>query len=176
MTSSRTVRFLVLSLVFLATAGCDQATKHLARTSLLQGGNSISTGDLIQFVLAENPGAFLSLGASLPEAIRHGLLTVGVVFCLTWVLAYLLRAPRMRLFCFLGLALVWAGGMSNLIDRVWRGGLVTDFLIVQIGPWHTGIFNIADFAVVVGILLFAAASLQNTRAPAVQTITPARRS
>jgi signal peptidase II len=43
--------------------------------------------------------------------------------------------------------------MSNLVDRfVWHG-LVTDFMVVRVGPLHTGVFNLADFAIVVGMLM-----------------------
>ena len=43
--------------------------------------------------------------------------------------------------------------MSNLVDRfVWHG-LVTDFMVVRVGPLHTGVFNLADFAIVVGVLV-----------------------
>ena len=73
---------------------------------------------------------------------------------LAFLLAYLVRAPRLRWLSFLGLALVWAGGVSNLIDRFIRHGRVTDFMVVRAGPLHTGVFNLADFAVMTGIVLF----------------------
>jgi signal peptidase II len=52
------------------------------------------------------------------------------------------------------LALIWAGGVSNLADRLFRHGLVTDFIVVRIGPLHTGVFNLADFAIVAGMMMF----------------------
>jgi signal peptidase II len=39
------------------------------------------------------------------------------------------------------------GGIGNLIDRVVHNGLVTDFINVGMGPLRTGIFNVADVAV-----------------------------
>jgi signal peptidase II len=118
-------------LVLVFTAGCDQATKHLARTEFSHMGFAKFLGRFIEFTLAENPGAFLSLGASLPQAARGVLLTVGVSFGLAFLLAYLVRAPKQRWLSFLGLALIWAGGLSNLIDRFVREGLVTDFMVVR---------------------------------------------
>ena len=155
MIPSRTIRLVAISLVLVGTAGCDQATKHLARTELGQMGSVALPGRFIEFTLAENAGAFLSLGASLPEAVRAGL-TVSVGLGLACLLAYLIRAPRMRWLSFLGLALVWAGGVSNLIDRFLQNGVVTDFMVVRAGPLHTGIFNLADFVLVVGMLMVAA--------------------
>jgi signal peptidase II len=144
-----------LFVVLVCTAGCDQATKHVARTVLSQTGSVALSGSFIQFTLAENPGAFLSLGASLPTAVRGGL-AVGLGVGLAFLLVYLVRTPSLRWLWFLGLALVWAGGVSNLCDRVFRHGLVTDFMVFQVGPIHTGVFNVADFAVVVGLLLLVA--------------------
>jgi signal peptidase II len=115
-------------------------------------GFSKLPGHFIEFTLAENPGAFLGLGDSLPQTARCAL-TVGVGLGLAFVLAYLLHTPRLRWRSLFGLALIWAGGMSNLVDRlVWRG-LVTDFMVVRVGPLHTGVFNLADFAILVGTLM-----------------------
>jgi signal peptidase II len=155
MIPSRTIRLVAISLVLVCTAGCDQATKHLARTELGQMGSVTLPGRFIEFTLADNAGAFLSLGASLPEAVRTAL-TVGVSLGLAFLLAYLIRAPRLQWLAFLGLALIWAGGVSNLVDRFVRHGLVTDFMVIRAGPLHTGIFNLADFALVVGMLMLVA--------------------
>ena len=160
MTPSRAIRFLAIFLVLASTVGCDQATKHFARTQLSQS-NSTLPGGFVELTLAENPGAFLSLGASLPEAARGGLLTVGVSLGLSLLLAYLMHNSRLHWLAFLGLALVWAGGISNLIDRFVRHGLVTDFILLRAGPLHTGIFNVADLAIVFGlILLFASLQMR----------------
>ena len=145
---SRAIRLVMILGILAGTAGCDQVTKHFARRELRQVG----PGRMVEFTLAENPGAFLSLGASLPQGVRDGFavcLSVGLL-CL---LAYLVRVQKLRLIAFLGLALIWAGGMSNLFDRFARHGLVTDFVILRVGPVHTGIFNLADLAIVVGMVM-----------------------
>ena len=55
-----------------------------------------------------------------------------------------------------GLTLLIAGGLGNLIDRLVYG-YVTDFLNVGIGSLRTGIFNVADMAIMLGVgLLFFA--------------------
>ena len=57
-----------------------------------------------------------------------------------------------------GWSLVVGGGLSNLIDRVMRDGRVVDFLRVGFGDFRTGIFNLADTAIVLGLVcLFASA-------------------
>src|SRR4051812_8175113 len=77
-TSSRAHRLMVIVLLLLSTVGCDQASKHLARIQLSQAGSVTMPGGFLEFSLAENSGAFLSLGASLPGSLRVFLLTLGV--------------------------------------------------------------------------------------------------
>jgi signal peptidase II len=155
MTRFRIIRLVAVVVVLICTVGCDQATKQLARTSLSQTGSVTFPGSCLQFTLAENPGAFLSLGASLPQGARSAL-AVCLAAGLAFLLVYLVRALSLRWLCFLGLALIWAGGVSNLVDRVFRHGLVTDFMILRVGPIHTGVFNVAVFAVLVGMGFLAA--------------------
>jgi signal peptidase II len=150
------IRLMAVLLVLMGTAGCDQATKHLARAGLSQSGSTLLPGGFVEFTLAENPGAFLSLGASMPAAVRGGLLTIAVGLGLAFLLAHLLRNAKLEWWSFLGLTLIWAGGMSNLVDRLWRHGHVTDFMVIRAGAFHTGIFNVADLAIVVGALTLAA--------------------
>jgi signal peptidase II len=160
MTQSRTIRLIVISLILVCTAGCDQVTKHLARAALGQRGSNTPPGRFVEFTLAENPGAFLNLGASLSQAARSAL-TVCLSVGLAFLLVYLVRTRRLRLGSFLGLALIWAGGISNLIDRFVHHGLVTDFMVIRAGPLHTGVFNLADFVIVLGILMLTAFGARN---------------
>jgi signal peptidase II len=149
---SRTFRLVALLLVLVGTAGCDQAAKHIARSQLSQLGSVTLPGAFLQFTLTENPGAFLGLGASLPQVARNGF-AVSLGAGLGLLLVYLARAPRLRLSSFLALGLVWAGGVSNLLDRFFRHGLVTDFMVLRAGPLQSGVFNLADLAIVVGALV-----------------------
>jgi signal peptidase II len=169
MTPSRAIRLALVFLVLVSTVGCDQVTKHLARTQLTQSGSVTLPGGLLEFTLAENPGAFLSLGASLPAAGRSLLYTVMGVGLLA-MLAYLVGGSKFRWLSFVGLLLVCAGGVSNLIDRAFRHGLVSDFLLVRIGPLHTGIFNVADFLIMLGLIALIASS--SRRRPSSAAIPP----
>ena len=159
---ARIVRLVVVFAVLICTVGCDQATKHIARSTLSPTGSVRPLSSFIQFTLAENPGAFLSLGASLPQAARSAL-AVGLAVGLAFLLVYLVRTLSLRWLCFFGLGLIWAGGVSNLVDRYFRHGLVTDFMVLRVGPIHTGVFNVADFAVVVGMVLLVASKWQSMK-------------
>ena len=137
--------------VVASTIGCDQASKHLASVHLAGSLPQSFLGDSIRLEYAENPGAFLSLGANLPSWGRTAVFSFGTGFVLLMCLVVGLRPDRpsgLRL----GLALVFAGGASNLVDRVVHHAVV-DFLNVGIGPIRTGIFNVADMAIMLGISL-----------------------
>jgi signal peptidase II len=45
-----------------------------------------------------------------------------------------------------------AGGLSNLIDRITLGSVI-DFMNVGVGPVRTGIFNVADVAIMAGVAI-----------------------
>lgn len=135
--------------VFVACVGCDQATKTVAE-STLSGSPSISfLGDFIRFELASNPGAFLSLGAELPESVRR--LIFQAVVPLTLVALCVLAGHSGA--SVLALGLIAGGGLGNWIDRIAHSGAVTDFVSLGAGPLRTGIFNLADVFIVAGVAL-----------------------
>jgi len=117
-------------------------------------------GDFIRFTLAYNPGA--AFGLNLGAASRW-IFTALTLVALA-VLGALYRATRptehLRT---LALALVSAGAVGNLIDRLrWSVGVV-DFIDVGIGTHRFWTFNVADSAVSVGAILLGWVLLQADR-------------
>ena len=157
--SSNTV--LVLQII-LACIVVDHATKWLAKKYLAPDGFISFAGDTFRFQYAENTGAFLSFGSSLPEPWRHILLTILVGFFLMGLLAYLIFSRTLPWHYTASLSLVCGGGLSNLIDRLAYDGRVVDFLNTGIGSVRTGIFNVADMAITAGVILLLADSLRKT--------------
>ena len=151
MCSSRKSRLALLFLILTCMVGCDQTSKHIARAKLGHLGAVALPGGFGELRLADNPGSFLSLGASLPDWLRLALFTFVVGAGLIVLFAFLAGSSRLRWISFLGFALVWAGGTSNLIDRITQQGFVTDFVLLRVGPLHTGVFNVADFLILIGI-------------------------
>jgi signal peptidase II len=146
-------RFIVVILTLSCCVGCDQVSKSAARSMLHSGVTESLFADSLRLQLTENPGSFLSLGASLPEQLRFTLFTAAVTVILVGLVCAALFARRLSTARFVALALVAGGGISNLIDRLLYDGRVTDFLNVGIGPLRTGIFNLADMAILAGALL-----------------------
>ena len=149
-------------MLILTTVGCDRVTKHLALTHLAgEPGQSYLSGT-VRLEFAENSGAFLSLGTHLPEALRTVLFVGGVGLLLIGVAVVAIRQRwQGALFC--GAALLWAGGVSNLIDRVMRGSVV-DFMNFGVGSLRTGIFNVADVAIMTGAALIILGSWRQEEA------------
>ncbi|MBL7714349.1 MAG: signal peptidase II [Bdellovibrionales bacterium] len=144
--------------VFFASMGVvtvlDQFTKELA-IIWLKGRIPIAFLDnFFRFEYAENPGAFLGLGSSLNPATRFLLMTIAVALILVFCGAYVLWDKTMPKIATLGFSMVVAGGFSNLLDRIFRTeGRVVDFMNMGIGTLRTGIFNIADMAIMAGIFI-----------------------
>ena len=152
----------LLIVAMLATIGCDRLTKHVATTRLAGMPSASYFGDTVRLAYVENSGGFLSLGASLPAGARTAIFTVttGLMLLILAVFAFRHRSSR---WAAIGLVLVVAGGASNWIDRVVRGRVV-DFLNVGIGPLRTGIFNVADVAIMLGVVVVALGELRRGRA------------
>lgn len=150
-------RGVLLCCLLAATAGCDRVTKHLAVTALSGYPDHSYLADTVRLQYHENPGAFLSVGSSWSPEVRAVMFQIGNALFLVALAVGASRRGWSRVeFC--GLALFFAGALSNLIDRVAMGSVI-DFLNVGIGPIRTGIFNIADVAIMAGIccLLWEAA-------------------
>ena len=149
-------RLLAVATALLVLAlGLDRWTKVLAQQHLKGTPRQSFLADTVRLDYAENRGAFLSLGASLSEGARMAIFSwaVGLLLLGLTVAVYVRRdlSPRARL----ALAAVASGGLGNLYDRVFENGVVTDFMNLGIGPLRTGIFNVADIAIVVGVALLA---------------------
>ncbi len=149
----------IVLLVLAVTIGCDQITKLDARRYLPGAGVRSIIGSYLVLVYTENSGAFLSLGARWPVAVRQALFIFISLAVLAVLIGLVLRSPQMRLSTIIALALVAGGGVSNVIDRILRGGRVVDFLNVGIGSVRTGIFNLADVAILAGVILLVALQL-----------------
>jgi len=123
----------------------DQLTKHWATDTLAHnpyGGPSLFDG-LITLTYATNTGA--AFGVLTDRGILFlliGLVVAGVLIA-GWRLL-----PRQRLLVRLSLGLQLGGAAGNLLDRV-REGHVIDFILLP----HWPVFNLADSAIVCGVVL-----------------------
>lgn len=157
-------RGLLLCLLLAATAGCDRVTKHLAVRTLAGSPSQSFFADTLRLDYHENPGAFLGVGSTWRPEIRSALFLVGNAFFLLATAVATIRFKWSRP-AMVGLLLFLAGGASNLIDRVAFGSVI-DFLNVGLGPFRTGIFNVADVAIMVGVAILLVEGYRSERSRA----------
>ncbi|WP_376696871.1 signal peptidase II [Wenzhouxiangella sp. EGI_FJ10305] len=111
----------------------------------------------LNFTLAHNTGAafsFLAGGGGWQRWFLSAVAAIIVVVLLVW----LWRLPHRARLLPSALALVIGGAIGNLIDRI-RFGYVVDFIDVHYAGWHWPAFNLADSAIVVGVILLLLDSL-----------------
>ncbi|MCS6838592.1 MAG: signal peptidase II [Bdellovibrionaceae bacterium] len=141
--------FILLALIVLPL---DQFLKWVARKYLKRDYEFELGPFFVRFELAENPGAFLSLGANWPEEVRFWILTVLVLFILVWAGWTLFSHKNIPRYEFWGLQFLLVGGIGNLIDRAFKG-TVTDYIQVGLGPLQTGIFNLVDMMILLALFI-----------------------
>lgn len=133
----------------------DQYTKSLAIEFLLGKDTYSYFYDVFRLSYAENSGAFLSLGSGLPKVLRYFIFSGLVLVFLVGLAIHLISNLRSHPNYLAGLSLMLSGGISNLYDRLQYGGVVVDFMNLGFGTFRTGIFNVADIAIVIGVVIIA---------------------
>ena len=140
--------FILLLSLFI---GFDQISKTAAKAYLAQLQPISYLSDLFRLQYAENAGAFLSFGWTWSQGRRFLILTVSVGIFLCGLLVFMIIKPRESLNEQIGYALILGGGFGNLIDRIFNGGRVIDFMNIGIGNIRSGIFNFADILLILGV-------------------------
>lgn len=158
----RSVAVLVLLVL---CVGCDQVTKDAAQQYLAFEPPQSWLHDIVCLEYAENTGAFLSLGGGLSKELRMFLFQVFPAIWLVALTIFLLFAEQTPKYATLAWGLVLSGGLGNLIDRILHDGRVIDFMNLGIGNLRTGIFNVADVCITIGVALLVLQAFQRPRSP-----------
>jgi signal peptidase II len=143
---------IIVLVALFVTVGCDQVTKSMADTYLKHRAPLSFMGDTIRLQHTSNTGAFLGLGKDLSPNLRFWIFIVGSGTALTFMALYFITAAEGRWLDLLAGSLILGGGISNLLDRLANDGKVIDFLNLGVGGIRTGIFNLADVAILAGIV------------------------
>lgn len=126
----------------------DQTTKAWAIRRLRFGGDRPIISNFLNFSYAQNTGVAFSMLDQQGDAGRWGLSVVAMIAGVL-VLYFFWRTPRSDDRLLGSLALLLAGIVGNVVDRL-RLGFVIDFIDVQFGSWHYPTFNVADMAICIG--------------------------
>ncbi len=157
LTVRRTVwsRRLLIPTIAALVVAADQFTKTWALHHLEVPRHVIGPTNLL---LTFNGGAAFSIGRGVTPFIE-----AVVVAMVIWLVLVSSRASRSaNLGVAIGLGLLLGGALGNLADRLFRHnhGSVIDF--IQLVSWWP-VFNVADAAIVVGVIVLALSYLTGSR-------------
>lgn len=141
--------YILISVIMIAVlVAVDQIIKFWAASSLEPVGTMhllrIGKQRIIDLTYVENDGAvFGSFGGK--RIILIVVTTILVCVCAYFLYRYKTSSKLM----FISLNMIIAGGIGNWIDRVFRNGLVVDYIEIKL--FNFAVFNFADICITLGV-------------------------
>ena len=148
----KALRNVMILVIVMCNVGCDQISKTIVRNEVDYNENINFISEHFTLTRVENTGAFLSLGNSLPVSVKFILLSLIPGLILAFGLYYLLTRIRIATAFVVGSCFVIGGGIGNLYDRIVYGS-VTDFFHIDFVIFQTGVFNMADVSIMLGVFI-----------------------
>ena len=144
----------------------DRLTKTWVTVHIKYGGAIPVIPHVLRITHWTNEGAAFSLLADTakPNLVRWGLVGFTSLAALV-ILVILVRIGNRFTLTSVALALIFAGALGNVHDRIAYGSVV-DFIEVHIFSYHFPDFNIADSSVCIGACLLLLDSLRPAKMPA----------
>ena len=160
-------KWVFLATVILIVLGLDQLTKNWVVNNMALGETIPIAPPLFQITRSANSGAAFGLLPSAGNLIL--ILAVGI----TCAMLYFYRdTPENARLNQIATGMVIGGALGNVIDRIFQGGEVVDFIHYRIPDLISNVSNIADHAVVIGVFLLIFDSWRRDRNEKKQNNTP----
>lgn len=154
---NRLTKILIGLILVFANVSCDQITKKNVRNNIDSNERIEVVNDNFVLTKVENTGVALGFGSDFHPNIKLIIFQLLPIVVLLYMFFYLMKKEEILRINFIAITFIIGGGIGNIIDRIFYNS-VTDFMYLEIGPFHTGIFNMADLSVTIG----AAALLLNS--------------
>jgi len=147
----------------------DRLTKTLVAARVAIGGAIPVIPGVLRITHWTNEGAAFSLFAdsASPNTVRWVLIGFSLLAAIVVLVAMVRLGSQFNLTTF-ALALVLAGALGNVHDRIVYGSVV-DFIEVHIFSYHWPDFNVADSAIVTGACLLLLDSLRSKKTLEIST-------
>lgn len=146
---NRKSRLILVGLVCLLVA-TDQITKFAVAAWIPLGEGVMVIDGFLTITHVRNPGAAFGILSQSPFPYTKLALIMVTTLTLIVMVSMLMRTElKSRLFI-AGLVLVISGALGNLLDRVFREGVV-DFIEVYYATYHWPSFNVADSVISLGV-------------------------
>lgn len=125
----------------------DQFTKYLVVQNMTLGESIPLIDGLLYFTSHRNEGAAFGILQG-----QMGLFYVATIIVIAIIVYFIHKEVKGNRFLGITLGIILGGAIGNFIDRVLLGHVV-DFIDVYIFTYNFPIFNIADSALVIGVIL-----------------------
>ncbi len=139
-------RWFSAALLVALLVAADQASKFWVE-SALQFQQKVPLIPFLALFRTWNQGVAFSLLSSFGDT---ALIAITLAI-LGFVLFLWRQAGTHRLVPNIGFALITAGALGNLIDRIWFGHVV-DFILFHTANWSFAVFNLADSFITLGAI------------------------
>jgi signal peptidase II len=140
---------LLLAAVAAAVLALDRWTKIWASTQLPYNQPVTVAGEFLRWTYTRNSGVAFGIGQG--TGFPYYVFSLVAVAVILWMFLGGRARGTLRQ---VALSLILGGAVGNLWDRL-RSGEVVDFIEIGFRGWHWPVFNVADSAVTVGVILFA---------------------
>ena len=148
----RIQRTVLISIIVILNFSIDQITKSIVRKNVDNTETIPIIKDIVILNKAENTGAAYGIGSNFPSDLKTIYFQILPIIFLVFLLRMIIVDSDITKRTAIGIAFAIGGGVGNILDRVFYG-TVTDFVILKIGSFETGIFNLADVSIIAGIIL-----------------------
>lgn len=149
--------------MIVANIAIDQISKIMVRAKIAQNEVIELMGDTFIMTKVENSGAFLGMGSDLSPTLKWIFLLILPVIVLAGVMYYIITNKTLDRLSLIAFCCIVGGGIANVFDRFMYGS-VTDFFHIDLGGvFRTGIFNVADMSVSLGMILLIIASFKQRK-------------
>jgi len=129
----------------------DQITKALVRAHVPLYDTVPVVSGFLNLTHVHNSGAAFGFLNGVDFPYKSAILALVATAAFVGIAVYAARTSTDERVARFGLAMILAGAIGNLIDRLVFGGVV-DFVDVVFGSWHFWAFNVADSAITLGVI------------------------
>ncbi|MCA1438851.1 signal peptidase II [Ensifer sp. IC4062] len=137
-------RPLPIAVFILMAIVADQIIKYLVEM-FLPFQQAVAVMPMLALYRTYNYGVAFSMLSGMEDWFIVGMRLTVVAFVL-WLWR---RTPKDRFFAHLGYAMIIAGALGNLVDRL-LFGYVIDYILFHTANWSFAVFNLADSFISVG--------------------------
>jgi signal peptidase II len=148
------IKYYLLAFLLIAL---DHITKLFVYNNL-EMGISIKINSFLSFTQVHNYGAAFSFLANENGWQQYFLVAVSLVASLA-IIVWIIKTNKQQILKLLALRFILGGAVGNLIDRVILG-FVIDFIDLHYQNFYWPVFNVADIAITLGVILLIIANFK----------------